>query len=405
MPITRNNATLTGSTSWGTGSNARIGNALKLNGGYGSLPAGIVSSLNDFTVAFWVKLDSINGWARVFDFNNGNTTNSMYFVPKTGNAAGVIRFGLNGQLLEAPSAVQFATNTWTHVAVTLSGSNATIYLNGAVVASSTTMTNEPSGLGSTPANYIGKSAGSDPNLSGTLDEFLIYETALGAADIAVLAALPAGPPDPAATAGDTRVDLGWTSVAGANTYSVRRSTVSGGPYTSIATFPGSAYTDGSVTNGITYFYQVTIASGAGQGSASAEVNATPLQTLGQWVAAAFPGETSATVIGTTADPDHDGLPNLVEYYFGTSPSASNAGGLIGAISDGAGNIVFTYRMSKNLAGTTARVQYSTDLLDWTDNSALPTVVSDQGDHYIMRSVVPTAGARGLLLRLAVSTTP
>ena len=399
------NGMLTGSTSWQTGANARIGNALKLTGGYGTLPAGIVSSLNDFTVAFWVRLDAINGWARVFDFNNGNTTNSMYFVPKTGNAAGVIRFGLNGQLLEAPASTQFAINAWTHVAITLAGSTATLYLNGTAVATSATMTNRPSGLGSTPTNYIGKSAGADPNLSGTLDEFLIYDTPLSAGEIAVLAALPAGPPDPAATAGDTRVDLSWTPVAGANTYTVRRSTTSGGPYTSLATVPGAGYADTVVTNGTTYFYVVTISSGAGQSSTSVQVSAKPLQTFGQWATAAFPGETSAIVISASADPDRDGLPNLVEYRLGTSPSANTVGGLIGAVLDGAGNIAFTYRMSKNLTSATAQVQYSTDLLGWTDNAAPPTVVSDQGDYYIMRSIVPTGGEPRLSIRLAVSTTP
>lgn len=396
------NGTLVNSPAWVSGSNARLGGALRFSGSsHVTLPAGVVSGINDCTVAFWVKINTVSTWARVFDFNNGTTTSSMYFVPRT--AGGLIRFGLNGQNLECASGVQFTAGAWTHVAITLSGNTGTIYMNGNLVATTTAMTNKPSGLGNTPNNYIGKSASTaDPNLDGTVDEFLIYEIPLSAADIAVLAAIPVGPSDPKASSGDTRVDLSWVSVPGANSYSIRRSTTSGGPYVTIATVTGLGYSDTSVTNGTNYFYVFTIANGVGQDSTSAQVSAKPLSTFQQWIATAFPSESSLTVLDSSADPDKDGFPNLVEYYLGTSPSLNNPGGLISAVADGAGNITFIYRMSKNLTGVTAQVQYSIDLIDWTDNTALPTVVSDQVNYYIMRSVVPKRGNGKLFVRLAVS---
>ncbi len=397
--------TLVNSPTWVSGSNARLGGALKFSGSsHVTLPTGVVNGLNDCTVAFWVKLNSISTWARVFDFNNGSTSSSMYFVPRT--AGGLIRFGLNGQNLECALGVQFAAGAWTHVAITLSGSTGTIYMNGNPVATNMAMTNKPSGLGNTLNNYIGKSASTaDPNLDGIVDDFIIYEIPLSAAEIAVIAALPAGPSDPKASSGDTRVDLSWALVPGANTYTVLRSITSGGPYATIATVPGPGYTDNSVTNGTNYYYVITIASGVGQGSTSAQVSAKPLSTFDQWIAAAFPTENSSLVLDSLADPDNDRLPNLVEYYFGTSPSVNNAGGVISAVSDGAGNINFTYRMSKNLTGVAASVQYSTNLIAWTDNAALPAVVSDQGNYYIMRSVVPTRGVKMLFVRLALKTSP
>ncbi|MBU6310106.1 MAG: hypothetical protein KJS77_10215, partial [Planctomycetes bacterium] len=62
-----NAASLTGSTSFVAGMR---GNAVKFTGGSAALPAGIVSGLNDFTVAAWVKPDSIATWQRIFDFGS-----------------------------------------------------------------------------------------------------------------------------------------------------------------------------------------------------------------------------------------------------------------------------------------------------------------------------------------------
>lgn len=179
------NATLTGGTSWAAG---HEDNALSLNGtnAYASLPAGIVSNLNDFTISTWVKVTALSDWARIFDFGTG-TSNYMFLAPMAGGSG--LRFAIsnvgNGteQQLNAPA---LTTGTWTHIAVTLMGSTGRLYVNGALAATNTTMTLKPSSLGSTTLNYIGKSQFSDPYLNGLLDDFKIYSRALSAAEITTL---------------------------------------------------------------------------------------------------------------------------------------------------------------------------------------------------------------------------
>ena len=55
------------------------------------------------------------------------------------------------------------------------------------------------------------------------------------------------------------VDLAWTASAEAVGYNIYRSTASGGPYTMINSSLDSntAYTDGTVVSGTTYYYVAT----------------------------------------------------------------------------------------------------------------------------------------------------
>jgi fibronectin type 3 domain-containing protein len=79
-----------------------------------------------------------------------------------------------------------------------------------------------------------------------------------------------------ATAGNAQVSLSWTAASGASSYKIKRAAVSGGPYATIVTSSvGTAFLDGTVTNGTTYFYVVSAVNAYGESSNSAEKSATP----------------------------------------------------------------------------------------------------------------------------------
>jgi hypothetical protein len=174
------------SAAWAAG---HSGNAVSLNGtsSYVSLPAAIMGGADNFTVAAWVYLNANNGWNRIFDFGTGTSVN-MFLTPSAGG--GVIRFAITtgggGGEQQVNGTSALPTGSWQHVAVTLSGNLASLYVNGVKVGQNTNMTLRPSSLGNTSLNYMGKSQYGDPYFSGLVDDFRIYRESLTAAEIGQL---------------------------------------------------------------------------------------------------------------------------------------------------------------------------------------------------------------------------
>lgn len=74
-----------------------------------------------------------------------------------------------------------------------------------------------------------------------------------------------------ATGGTNQITLSWTAMAGADTYTVKRADVSGGPYTPIASgIAATSYTDAGLTAGRRYYYTVSAALTGGGESANAD---------------------------------------------------------------------------------------------------------------------------------------
>ncbi len=163
--------------------------ALNFDGSNDSLqlPSGIVSGLDDITLAARVRWDGGGQWQRIFDFGN-NTSEFMYLTPQS--SADTLRFCINlggtQQLLET---ARPRGRDWFHVAVTLSGNTGTLYVDGAAEDTGT-VTLDPSDIAPT-RNYLGASQFSgDPPLDGIIDDFRIYSRALSAAEVYALAVPP-----------------------------------------------------------------------------------------------------------------------------------------------------------------------------------------------------------------------
>jgi hypothetical protein len=226
------------------------------------------------------------------------------------------------------------------------------------------------------------------------------------------------PPAPAAlavTPNDGQAVLSWPASTGATSYTIKRATSASGPFTTIATnvigpvvgsgTANATYTDANMTNGLTYYYTIAAANGAGASGASAQISVKPAQTFPQWIAAFYPGQNNPQIIGGAAVPNDDGLPNLLKYFLGLDPTVRQSPSPLSVTPDGHGNLILTFRQSKNTTGLTYAIEQSTDLSIWTDTGQQGSPLSDQGSYYIMQATIPQGNHSRLFLRLSVNSSP
>lgn len=166
------------------------GQALQLDGSnrYVKLPPGILNS-STFTFAAWVNWDGGASAQRIFDFGN-NTDQFLYLSP---GISGQMRLGLrNGSgVTTSINTSALPIGSWQHVAVTMQGSAAKLYLNGVLQVQGTLPDQVLSG---TASNFIGKSQWpADPLFDGRIDEVVITDFALNQSQIAGLMTGPASP--------------------------------------------------------------------------------------------------------------------------------------------------------------------------------------------------------------------
>jgi hypothetical protein len=177
----------------------RIGRALAMVGTnpatiYVDLPDGILTGVTDFTISFWVKLNTVAAWARIYDFGNGQpdpANRFMYFTVNgfIGATNGVMASSYGGSTVNEnalTSQTQLPTGVWKHVAVVGVSGTRTIYIDGFPAVS---VTNgpvvAPQEMEPIAGNsWLGKSRFGDPGLDGTIDELKIYNRALTQTEIA-----------------------------------------------------------------------------------------------------------------------------------------------------------------------------------------------------------------------------
>ena len=207
MPGTAAGTTLTDKS--GTGNNGTIQGALIDSAGYAGrglyfatkddyikLPENITSSLKSFTYATWAYFTTANN-ARLFDFGNttddNNPSDNLCFMPNNANGKARMRYRTTGGAIGINVDATTATpvGQWAHIAVTFdwnestSAGTATIYINGVACGTSTFSNFNPSLLGTTAYNFIGRSrwAQDSNGLNAVLDDVRLYNRALTSRDI------------------------------------------------------------------------------------------------------------------------------------------------------------------------------------------------------------------------------
>ena len=197
----------------------KFGNAIKLSGSpiglaeHVAIPAGVVSALHDFTIALWInpsqydrtKLSdsranadqaTLNNGTAVFDFGTPNAQfaepaqTRMYLTVRASNDKPFPRFAITTtgaageQHLDATQPL--AVDRWTHVAITRTGTLATLYVDGLAVATNTNMSLSPADLGATANNWLGRCQFPQRNISylnAQLDAFQIFDRGISASEV------------------------------------------------------------------------------------------------------------------------------------------------------------------------------------------------------------------------------
>ena len=173
----------------------KYGSALGLDGAnqYLMLPAGMMAGTTNFTIAAWVNWNGGAAWQRIFDFGN-DTTQYMFLTPDSGG--GTLRFAITTNGAGAEQIIEtapLATNQWVHVTVTGDGMTGCLYTNGVLAASGSLSLNPA--IFNPALNYLGQSQfAGDPQFNGALDEVLVANYAMSAAQVAWLPFNSAPPP-------------------------------------------------------------------------------------------------------------------------------------------------------------------------------------------------------------------
>jgi uncharacterized protein YjdB len=190
--------------------------------GYAILPSPLVSTMTNLTVEVWLTPSTAGNWQRIFDFgsdNGGGAGDSYVFLAARG--APGMRFtvrpsgGAEAPILDAPVPLTVGQPAYVAVVYNASAGVATLYQDGAFVASGAVVT--PLSAIADVNNWLGRSQySSDSYLGASYDELRIYEGALTAPEIAAhKAAGPATFPAPAiqAVLSGTNVVVSWPASA------------------------------------------------------------------------------------------------------------------------------------------------------------------------------------------------
>jgi autotransporter-associated beta strand protein len=211
--------------------------------------------------------------------------------------------------------------------------------------------------------------------------------------------------------GDTIVNGGTLAVTGASIADTNTLVISG----------GKVKATGTETVASLFFDEVQQAAGTWGASGSGATHLDDLRFTGSGRISVTTGPFSRWIGGfglnvedeaPTADPDADGITNLLEYVLGGNPGVNDATAIAATGTQVGSNYIFTFNRSDlSEADTILTVEYGSDLAVWGSHSvgsapgAAPVVIQEDAPDTTLDSVtvtIPTGNAPKFFARLKVS---
>src|SRR5258708_12920726 len=205
------------------------------------------------------------------------------------------------------------------------------------------------------------------------------------------AAIPPVPTGLTATGGTGQVSLSWSTSSGAIDYNVKRATVSGGPYATVATgVTSTSYIDTGVVRSTDYYYVASGVNGLGESANSAEISTTTLGGSSQVAAPSFSpaagsysAALSVTIVTTT------GGASIRYTTDGVTTPTSTVGTL------------YTGPVTISSTTTLQAIAYESGFIDSTVTSGTYTIGLSQ---VAAPSFSPAAGSYSAALSMTIVTT-
>jgi autotransporter-associated beta strand protein len=296
-------------------------------------------SNHDWTFATWFKRSSYADEDFLFyignsDGNSGSVDELQLYLPAQSKTLALKHWTAANTLdVNLTTTPTINTGEWHHVAIQFDRTSfntgvVKLFLDGKLAATSAPVTfafnqTGPVFIGGPAANTV-----LNRNFNGWLDDTVLARGELSNAEIEALStstashlggvklqqtvsviSTPLPPTSLAATGSNNTIRLTWSASGDAASYSVKRSTSTSGPFTTLATgITSLSFTDATAAFGTTYHYLVTASSGSGESTdsnlASAQLPATDPSiwnggTMAAWsrgARIAFPGYTTSETL-------------------------------------------------------------------------------------------------------------
>jgi len=252
-----------------------------------------INPTNELSLMTWVNNDSVNNGKWISE----PAANGSWVYPYANYMFGIVQSSSEarlwitsgGTLYEVSSGIGYVLDTgWHHYGVTRSGIAVKFFRDGVQYGSDkqigTSGNIDDSGERLTVGNRSSSSSGEV--LDGSLTEVALFTRALTEAEILELvtygldgqsgSSVPAAPILNSANPGDAEVTLSWSSVADADSYTVKYGTSSGSYDTTIPVGNNTEFTVTELTNGTTYYFVATASNQSGESPDSNELSSVPV---------------------------------------------------------------------------------------------------------------------------------